>query len=136
MSTQIILTIVQGSSEGEEFVFEEKTECVVGRADCDIYLPRSSGHLDVSRRHCLFEIDPPLVRVRDLGSLHGTFVNGEKIGQRSSMYRPASIDRRDFPAHELKDGDEVQIGESVIRVGIRVASDVWDSGQVVAAYHR
>ena len=34
------------------------------------------------RRHCLLDINPPDIRVRDFGSLNGTYVNGTMIGQR------------------------------------------------------
>jgi eukaryotic-like serine/threonine-protein kinase len=126
MATKVILTVVKGSCEGEQFVFADETRCLVGREDCDISLPRSMGHLDVSRQHCLFEIEPPVVRVRDLGSLNGTFVNGEKIGQRAGRQPLANIDPNEFPARELKDGDEVQVGQSVIRVGVRAGADHWE----------
>jgi pSer/pThr/pTyr-binding forkhead associated (FHA) protein len=37
----------------------------------------------VSRRHCELLADESGVMVRDLGSLHGTYVNGERVdGQR------------------------------------------------------
>jgi pSer/pThr/pTyr-binding forkhead associated (FHA) protein len=36
----------------------------------------------ISRYHCLLDINSPDIRVRDLGSLNGTIVNGKKIGQR------------------------------------------------------
>jgi pSer/pThr/pTyr-binding forkhead associated (FHA) protein len=75
----------------------------------------------VSRQHCEFEVEPPLVWVRDLGSLNGTFVNGEIIGQRSNRVPPGQGDSIDFPARELKDGDEVQVGQSLIRVSVRAA---------------
>jgi pSer/pThr/pTyr-binding forkhead associated (FHA) protein len=81
--------------------------------------------MDVSRRHCEFLIEAPLVRVRDLGSLNGTFVNGEKIGQRSGRLPPTEVDLVEFPACELRDGDEVQVGPNVIRVRICVAAEGW-----------
>jgi serine/threonine-protein kinase len=47
----------------------------VGRAsDCLIRLPSDLEYCIVSRHHCLLDIAPPEVRVRDLGSLNGTFV--------------------------------------------------------------
>ena len=53
---------------------------VMGRAlDCDL---RSESRM-VSRRHCELLADESGLMVRDLGSLHGTYVNGEKVtGQR------------------------------------------------------
>jgi pSer/pThr/pTyr-binding forkhead associated (FHA) protein len=72
-------------------------------------------HRDVSRHHCAFEIEPPVVRVRDLGSLNGTYVNGEMIGQRTKSLAPDELDRKE-PMRELSDGDEVRVGANTIRV--------------------
>jgi pSer/pThr/pTyr-binding forkhead associated (FHA) protein len=67
-------------------------------------------HLDVSRRHCLVEIAPASVSIRDLGSLNGTFVNGRKIGQRTAWDNPKT-DETHLPSLELTDGDEIRLGE-------------------------
>src|SRR5260221_637802 len=48
ISTKVILAVVRGSRAGEEYVFDGYGRCVVGREGCDICLPRSPGHLDVS----------------------------------------------------------------------------------------
>src|SRR5712692_4405463 len=81
LPVRITLTITEGTLKGEEYVFHDEARCVLGRSpECDIALPMDLIHRDVSRHHCAFEFDPPIVRVRDLGSLNGTYVNGEKIG--------------------------------------------------------
>jgi eukaryotic-like serine/threonine-protein kinase len=117
--TAIKLTVAQGSLDKKEYVFAEHTRCTIGRAeDCDIQVPRDFGHADVSRHHCALDIDPPVIRVRDLGSRNGTFVNGEKIGQRSRLQPTAKPDADESPARELRDGDEVQVGHTVLRVGV------------------
>ena len=116
MTKKIKLTVSEGSGLHKEFVFQAPTQPVVGRADdCDIRFPMDPAHMDVSRHHCLFEIDPPTIKVRDLGSRNGTFVNGEKIGERLERdMPPEGWDH--LPPKELKEGDEVRIGHSVIRV--------------------
>jgi len=49
---------------------------LVGRAsDCDVVLTDDA----VSWRHCSFELGPERVRVRDLGSHNGTFLDGSRI---------------------------------------------------------
>ena len=113
---RITLTITDGTLKGEEHVFRDATQCVVGRApDCDIALPVDLLHRDISRHHCVFELDPPTVRVRDLDSLNGTLVNGEQIGQRPNSPSREQSDRQ--PAvRELQDGDEVRLGDTAIRV--------------------
>jgi eukaryotic-like serine/threonine-protein kinase len=124
MSEKITLTVIQGSLKGKEYVFENNAWCVIGRAeDCDIRLPRDFGQMDVSRHHCLLEIDPPSIRVRDLGSLHGTYVNGETIGQRPRDQLPEDVNPGSCPAHDLNSGDELRVGNTVFRVNISVSAD-------------
>ncbi|MBM4033442.1 MAG: FHA domain-containing protein [Planctomycetes bacterium] len=49
---------------------------LIGRhATCHICIPSKS----ISRRHCQCYVDGPNVSVRDLGSSHGTLVNGRRI---------------------------------------------------------
>jgi pSer/pThr/pTyr-binding forkhead associated (FHA) protein len=84
----------------------------MGRArDCRIHLPPEAEHLDISRHHCLLEIDPPALCVRDLGSLNGTFVNGEIIGQRARPQSACDEHTSERPMVALVDGDEIRLGE-------------------------
>ncbi len=120
---RITLTVAQGSLEGKEYVFEEPARCVIGRADdCDIQFPQDHAHLDISRHHCLLEIEPPTVLVRDLGSRNGTYVNGERTAGGPRYGLSEMADLSEYPAQELKDGDELQLGHTVFRVGIVVVS--------------
>src|SRR5713101_6595453 len=117
MSAKIKLTISEGSDQKKELVFQNPTRSVVGRADdCEIRFPMDPLHMDVSRHHCMFEIDPPTVKVRDLGSRNGTFVNGQKIGERPQRELPPDAGFNENASKELSEGDEVRIGHSVIRV--------------------
>jgi pSer/pThr/pTyr-binding forkhead associated (FHA) protein len=132
---RITLTVPQGSREDKEYSFPEPRHCVIGRADdCDIQLARGCGYLDVSRHHCLLEIDPPHVQVRDLGSRNGTFVNDEKIGQRAHEEPPVPTDSWDYPARELKDGDEIRVGHAVLRVGIESDSEMPATARVPMSF--
>ena len=95
LPVRVTLSVTEGALKGEEYVFHDSARCVVGRSpDCDIALPMDLLHRDISRHHCAFEIDPPTVRIRDLDSLNGTYVN-----------------RRRIESHRLDDGDEIQIGK-------------------------
>jgi pSer/pThr/pTyr-binding forkhead associated (FHA) protein len=120
MSAKITLTVTRGARAGQHFVFTESAACVIGRArDCSIQLPQEPEHWDVSRRHCLLEISPPSIRVRDLNSLNGTYVNGDKIGQRGSDHFPLPSDSSGPPAVKLGEGDEIQLGQhTAFRVSI------------------
>jgi pSer/pThr/pTyr-binding forkhead associated (FHA) protein len=119
--SRMVLRVIEGSFKGVQYVFEEPSICLIGRGeDCDIHLPWDSGHGDVSRRHCLVEVTSTGIRVRDLGSLNGTFVNGKKIGQRPRNCSPEDTSSDSPPAHELRDGDEIQVGQTVLHVAIAV----------------
>jgi eukaryotic-like serine/threonine-protein kinase len=124
-SAQITLTVVLGDLPEKKYVFERPTRCIIGRApDCDIQLSANYRHAVVSRHHCCLEIEPPSIRVHDLGSRNGTYVNGGNIGQRSRHLSPEEVDLRDFSARELKNGDELEVGNTVFRVGIEVSRDL------------
>jgi len=116
MSAMVKLAVVQGGLKGTEFVFEYPTICTVCRdPECLLQLPRAFR--DISRRHCVVDINPPQVLVRDLGSLNGTFVNGQNIGQRLAEEK-GQDDRNASLEYTLDDGDEIRVGSLVFRVGI------------------
>ena len=49
---------------------------VIGRRhDCDLRIPLNS----VSRRHCQFSINNESLKIRDLDSRNGTYLNGKRI---------------------------------------------------------
>lgn len=121
MPSKITLKVLQGALSRQEFVFDETTSCIVGRAnDCSPRLPTDEAHRTVSRHHCLLDISPPDIRVRDFGSLNGTYVNGKKIGQREKGMSVEEGARMPFPEHDLKQGDQIQVGETVFRVEVFV----------------
>jgi pSer/pThr/pTyr-binding forkhead associated (FHA) protein len=78
--------------------------------------------MTVSRHHCVLDIDPPMVRVRDLGSLNGTFVNDRNIGQRQSDAAPAELSLAGPEAVELHAGDRLVIGTSEFRIDIQTTA--------------
>ncbi|MBF2050228.1 MAG: FHA domain-containing protein [Elainella sp. C42_A2020_010] len=120
-TARITLTVTSGSLTGEEFVFQEPTTCIIGRAkDCQLQLPNDEQHNTVSRYHCALEINPPMIRIRDLGSLHGTYVNGQMIGRRAinpSQNQPQPSPES-LPDYALADGDEIRLGKVGLRVTI------------------
>jgi pSer/pThr/pTyr-binding forkhead associated (FHA) protein len=127
MPARVKITVTEGARAREEYVFTGPTVCTVGRAEgCYLRPPNDLMHMNISRRHCVFDIDPPTVRVRDLGSRNGTHVNGKKIGQRDPDQPPASglsscatgHGAAALPAFTLDDGDEVLVGSLVFRVEI------------------
>ena len=121
MPSSITLRVSQGPLIGREFVFDDTATCIVGRAsDCSPRLPSDEAHKTISRHHCLFDINPPDIRIRDFGSLNGTWLNGKKIGQRQKGSSPKEAASLSFPQYDLKDGDEVRVGDTVLRVEVFV----------------
>jgi serine/threonine protein kinase len=110
----VTLALVNGRGERQEFVFDERSTCLIGRGeDCSPRLPNDEHHRSVSRHHCMLDINPPDVRIRDFGSRNGTYVNGVKIGQRDPAQSAAQGRGLGFQERDLKDGDEVRLGRSV-----------------------
>jgi eukaryotic-like serine/threonine-protein kinase len=106
----ITITMVDARQRERRFQFDNAQICIVGRAhDCDISAADSDENLVISRHHCLLEIDPPRVRIHDLGSTNGTYVNGVRIPRG----RTKNAAREGIP---LFDGDEVALGPVVLRV--------------------
>ncbi|MGB9221858.1 protein kinase domain-containing protein [Mycobacterium sp.] len=117
-SAVVTLSVVEGPGLGTQYRYDERATAIVGRADdCD---PRidDAGQMLVSRHHCLFDINPPDIRVRDFGSLNGTHVNGEEIGRRQPGQTPEEGARLMFRERNLVDGDRIALGNTVFAVGI------------------
>ena len=101
MSSKIILTITQGKLSGKQYIFASRSTCIVGRNDdCNLQIA-DAVDMTISRYHCLLDINPPDIRVRDLGSLNGTFVNGKKIGQRQREQTAKEAVKLNFPEYHL-----------------------------------
>lgn len=76
------LVIASGKSAGKAIAVK-RDKLLIGRSEeCDIR-PLSD---EVSRRHCAVRIDPGVVWVEDLGSRNGTFVNGQRIAEKTKVY--------------------------------------------------
>jgi pSer/pThr/pTyr-binding forkhead associated (FHA) protein len=109
---EVVLTFVWGKRCGQDRVFRDRAICCLGRAAvCDVRLP--ADDCTASRHHCVIGIDPPHMWVRDCRSRNGTHVNGQRVG--------AGQHAADQPACDLKDGDEIRIGETVVQVRVQPA---------------
>jgi len=119
MAAYISLAAKNGSMEGKEFVFIERQVCVVGRShDCDLRFPAGWEFRSVSRHHCLLDIDPPSIRVRDLASSNGTFVNGVRLGSQEAGRIGCGVLGQAAAERELKDGDELGVADLVFAVHV------------------
>ncbi|MBF0566510.1 MAG: protein kinase [Nitrospirae bacterium] len=121
MSASVVIKVTGGKLRGREFIFNDRTTCIVGRgADCYPRLPDDNEHRTISRHHCLLDINPPGIRIRDFGSLNGTFVNGKKIGQRDRNLPRREALSAEFPEYDLKNGDEIKLGSTIFKVLIHM----------------
>ncbi|MEA5472109.1 protein kinase domain-containing protein [Spirulina sp. 06S082] len=122
MPVQIVLRVLEGSLKGQEFVFDRRTTCLIGRSfECQIQLSSQEELNTISRYHCLLDINPPEIRIQDFGSLNGTYVNGKKIGQRPDRLRGGGK-LTNLPEYELRDGDKIGIGDTIVGVNVEVSS--------------
>lgn len=110
----VTLTVVNGRAERSEHSFDERSTCLIGRGeDCSPRLPNDEDHRSVSRHHCMLDINPPDVRIRDFGSRNGTYVNDVKIGQRDPGQSAAEGRELRLKEQDLRNGDVVRLGRSV-----------------------
>lgn len=115
--TEARLVIAGGPDAGREFAV---TGAVILGRDTSAGIVVDDE--EVSRRHTSVELAGDSVRVEDLGSTNGTFLNGERIeGSR-----------------ELKNGDKVRLGQTVFEVQMeqpegatKIASVIPDEGPQV-----
>ena len=122
MAARVILKIKNGKLVGQTYELRGPGRFVIGRGkDCEIRLPYEPGFLSVSRQHCLLDIDPPAIRIRDSGSFNGTFLNGMQIGRPAHWQLPAEVLSRPCFEYDLREGDELKIGETVFEVNVVVS---------------
>ena len=119
MSAKITLTVTEGKLKGEQFSFDSRDTCIVGRhPDCKIKIPNDKYHATISRYHCLLDINPPAIRVRDFGSRHGTYVNGKCIGKRGKDQSASQGTKLELSQYDLSNGDVIKLSNTAFQVNI------------------
>lgn len=120
MSSKIVLTVTEGPIMGKSFTFEEHDTFIFGRGSkCHMKMPKDDKY--VSRYHFILEVNPPQLRVRDLGSMNGTHVNGTKHGGRGKGESPEQGRKKKFPEVDLENGDIIRVGKTSFKVDIVIA---------------
>lgn len=132
MVTAFQLVIVSGPQTGATYRFPIPSSCVVGRAsNCDVAVIGVPDALSVSRKQCRFDIRPTGVRLHDLGSRNGTFVNGDLIGKRFCDDLP-SHDWWMSEGRQVADGDVVEFAGIALRVQVETADYEWTPTEMAA----
>ena len=75
MDVELVLFKKGGSQKS--FSLPDSTTVIGRRGDCDLCIPLKT----VSRRHCQFNQNKETIKIRDLGSRSGTFLNGKRIDE-------------------------------------------------------
>ncbi|PYQ09790.1 MAG: serine/threonine protein kinase [Acidobacteria bacterium] len=117
MADRVTLKVSAGPLAGRVFSYDRHDTFLFGRSpDCHAEL--AATDTTASRHHFLLEVNPPHARLRDLGSLNGTHVNGQKHGGRGRQESPEEASRRRLPEVDLRDGDQIRVGATVFEVAI------------------
>ena len=85
-----LLVVQRGPGAGSRYLLDSDLSTVGRHPESDIFL----DDITVSRRHVEFRRDGENFRVHDVGSLNGTYLNGDRVDDA-----------------ELQNGDEVRIGK-------------------------
>ena len=89
-SRSALLVVRRGPNAGARFLLDADVTTVGRHPEADIFL----DDVTVSRRHSEFLRDGILFQIKDLGSLNGTYLNGDRIDTAT-----------------LTEGSEVQVGK-------------------------
>jgi len=135
MDPHISLSVIEGKLDATRFNLNRCGRYLVGRGrDCDIVL--SGDDLEaLSRHHCLLTVDESTVSLRDLGSRNGTYVNGECIGCRLDESPSDDINSDSYVSYDLNDGDDIRMGQLVLRIAIDSFADVNESPFIRGSSH-
>lgn len=98
MAKRLEIMVASGELSGKRFEVPAAGLRLGRSSSNDIHVPDE----ELSRSHCLFECSGEIgISLTDLASANGTFVNGDNIGAKTYV---------------LKAGDEILVGQTVIKV--------------------
>src|ERR1700737_1164038 len=120
MSPMVKVTVITGPHRGKKFCLRGPLCGTVGRApDCFVQLSGTERDWVISRHHCKLEVAGPSIRVKDLGSSHGTYINGAQVRAGSPPDREtAGCPEPDGPAATLQDGDILTVAGTSLKVEV------------------
>ena len=121
MGVNVSIKITRGEHTSENVVIETPKTLFIGRnEDCTIRFTDKT----VSRFHCMLDIAPPSIKVRDFGSLNGTYVNDTLIGMREKGQSIEEARKRQGLIVDLFNGDKLRLGSNC-EVQFSVTSDLY-----------
>jgi predicted component of type VI protein secretion system len=94
---QVVLVMFTSEGQRRSFSLPKSTTIIGRREDCDVRIPLG----EVSRKHCRLTADGDELRVEDMGSSNGTFLNGVRVQEAA-----------------IQPGDSLQIGPIAFAVQI------------------
>jgi pSer/pThr/pTyr-binding forkhead associated (FHA) protein len=134
MGPKLTLQVKNGTLAGKKFEFEGSQKVVIGRGhDCQINLSDDVEFLCVSRHHCLIDVAGAVVRVHDLGSRNGTYINEMQIGRPEAWHLSARVASMPFWEYDLRNGDELRVGSTTFQVGIAMPVEEEPAEQIEVA---
>src|SRR3954467_10014298 len=72
---QAVLVMFRSDGERRSFSIARDMTVIGRREDCDLRIPLG----EVSRKHCRLVRDGDTLKLEDLGSSNGTFLNGQRV---------------------------------------------------------
>jgi pSer/pThr/pTyr-binding forkhead associated (FHA) protein len=86
----VVMVMFRADGQRRSFSITRDMTVVGRREDCDLRIPLS----DVSRKHCRLILNGETMKIEDLGSSNGTYINGERVQQETFFYDPAQLAKR------------------------------------------
>jgi pSer/pThr/pTyr-binding forkhead associated (FHA) protein len=72
---QVVLVMFKTDGSRRSFSLHKQTTTVGRREDCDVRIPLG----EISRKHCRLIREDDTLKIEDLGSSNGTYINGQRI---------------------------------------------------------
>src|SRR5690242_9871804 len=108
---QVVLVMFRADGERRSFSVSRDMTVIGRREDCDLRIPLG----EISRKHCRLIKEDGTLRLEDLGSSNGTYLNGKRVQEAA-----------------IEAGDTLQVGPVVFVVQIDGEPQEEDMQPVVA----
>ncbi len=73
----VILVLFKKNGSQKTFSLPSEVTIIGRRQDCDLCIPLTS----VSRRHCQLNFNTDTLKIRDISSRNGTYLNGKRVDE-------------------------------------------------------